>query len=24
MKHQYTYTFFNVNKTVFELFSVSH
>ena len=24
MKHQYTYTFFNVNKTVFEFFSVSH
>jgi len=24
MKHQYTYTFFNVNKTVFKLFSVSH
>jgi len=24
MNHQYTYTFFNVNKTVFGLFSVSH
>ena len=24
MKHQYTYTFFNVNKTVFEFFRVSH
>ena len=24
MKHQYTCTFFNVNKPVFEFFSVSH